>query len=288
MKKPVAMPKKNLDAFYPVALTIAGSDSGGGAGIQADLRSFNAFGVFGTSAVTSVTSQNPAEVRRIDTLPPEAVVCQIETVLAKLAVRWAKSGMLANAAIASAVAATVRKHQLPLVCDPVMVSTSGKRLLEPDAVEVVKRELLPAAKWITPNLPEAELLLGRKIASLEECVDCARELSEVCNGASVLLKTGHAVFSATADDVVFRAGKTYLLSALRIETPPFAPHGTGCTLSAALAAALAAGAAWKAALCDAKAFVLGSLAENAEVGAGVFAMYPPVEDFSKSVTLKEI
>ena len=282
------MSKKNLDSFYPVALTIAGSDSGGGAGVQADLRSFNAFGVFGTSAITSITSQNPAEVRRIDTLSPEAVVCQIETVLDKLAVRWAKSGMLANSGIAAAVAAVVRRRKLPLVCDPVMVSTSGKCLLEPDAVEVVKRELLPAAKWITPNLPEAELLLGRKIASLEACVDAAGELSEVCGGASVLLKTGHAEFSASADDVVCRAGKAYLLSAPRVDTPPFAPHGTGCTLSAALAAALAAGAAWKAALCDAKAFVLGSLVESAEVGPGVFAMYPPVEDFSKSVKLEEI
>jgi len=280
------MPKKFSDEFYPVALTVAGSDSGGGAGIQADLRTFNAFGVFGTCAVTGVTSQNPFEVRRIDMLPPESVKCQLAAVLDRIAVRWAKSGMLGSAAVVEAVADTVVRRKLPLVCDPVMVSTSGARLLEPDAVAAVKEKLLPAAKWITPNLPEAELLLGVKIDSLAGCVDAAERLCGLCGG-SVLLKTGHAGFTPDAADVVCRDGKIYLLSSERVELPPLAAHGTGCTLSAALAAGLAAGASWKQALCDAKAFVLGSLAECAVIGRDLSAMYPPVADFSDAVTLKE-
>ena len=279
------MSKKTFDRFYPVALTIAGSDSGGGAGVQADLRTFNAYGVYGVSAITGVTSQNPAEVRRIDTLPADAVKCQLDTVLDRLAVRWAKSGMLADAAIAEAVAATVVERELPLVCDPVMVSTSGARLLEDSAVAVIRDKLLPAAKWITPNLPEAELLLGVTIDSLDKCADAARALYDRC-GAGVLLKTGHAAFSEDAADIVCRDGKLYLLSSERIDVPHLAAHGTGCTLSAAVAAGLAAGASWKQALCDAKAFVLGSLAECAPIGPDLEAMYPPVGDYSAAVTLK--
>ena len=279
------MSKKIFDEFYPAALTIAGSDSGGGAGVQADLRTFNAFGVYGASAITGVTSQNPFEVRRIDLLPPEAVRCQIDTVLDKIAVRWAKSGMLGSAAVVEVVAAAVKERKLPLVCDPVMVSTSGARLLDPDAVAAVRDELLPAARWITPNLPEAELLLDTKIDSLDKCADAAKRLYDLC-GASVLLKTGHAGFTPGADDVVCRDGKLHILSSERIEVPPLAAHGTGCTLSAALAAGFAAGASWKQALCDAKAFVLGSLAECAVIGRDLSAMYPPIGDFSGAVKLK--
>ena len=280
------MSKKNFDEFYPVALTVAGSDSGGGAGAQADLRTFNAFGVFGASAITGVTSQNPFEVRRIDLLPPEAVRCQLETVLDRIAVRWAKSGMLGAASVVEVVAEVVRARKLPLVCDPVMVSTSGARLLEADAVAAVKEKLLPAAKWITPNLPEAELLLDTKIDAFDRCADAAKRLYDLC-GASVLLKTGHAGFTPDAADLVCRDGRLYVLSSERIDVPPLAAHGTGCTLSAALAAGLAAGASWKQALCDAKAFVLGSLAECAVIGRDLSAMYPPVGDFSGAVTLKE-
>lgn len=281
------MSKKINDEFYPVALTVAGSDSGGGAGIQADLRTFNAFGVFGCSAVTAVTSQNPQEVRRIDVLGAKSVRTQLEAVLDKLAVRWAKSGMLADAATVRVVAEIASERKLPLVCDPVMVSTSGAELLAPDAALAVRDRLLPAAKWITPNLPEAERLLGSAIKDFSGCAAAARQLFELC-GASVLLKTGHARFGGGADDVICREGKLYVLSSPRIETPPCAPHGTGCTLSAALAAALAAGAPWKQAVCDAKAFVLGSLSECACIGPGIHAMYPPVADFSSSVKLKPL
>ena len=195
------MSKKINDEFYPVALTVAGSDSGGGAGIQADLRTFNAFGIFGCSAVTAVTSQNPLEVRRVDAIGAEGVKAQLDAVLDKLAVRWAKSGMLADAATVRIVAKTVKERKLSLVCDPVMVSTSGAALLAPDAADAVRDELLPVAKWITPNLPEAERLLGEKINSFDECAEAARRLFELC-GASVLLKTGHARFGDGADDVI--------------------------------------------------------------------------------------
>ena len=143
--------------LYPTALTIAGSDSGGGAGIEADLRTFNAFGVYGCVALTAVTSQNPLEVRRVDPVPAAGVRCQIETVMDRIPVRFAKSGMLCDAAIVDVVAEVVEARGLRLVCDPVMVSTSGVKLLADDAVERMRNRLIPAADWVTPNIPEAEL-----------------------------------------------------------------------------------------------------------------------------------
>ena len=170
------MTKNNpKNEIYPAALSIAGSDSGGGAGIQADLRTFNAFGVYGCTAITAVTSQNPKKVARIDAIPAEGVVSQIETVLEAIRVRCAKTGMLFSAEIVSAVAACMARHELPLVVDPVMVSTSGSMLLKEDAVEALKNELFPLADWITPNLPEAELLLGRKLKGEADYIDAARE-----------------------------------------------------------------------------------------------------------------
>ena len=272
--------------IYPAALTIAGSDSGGGAGIQADLRTFNAFGVYGCTAITAVTSQNPKRVTRIDALPAEGVVSQIDTVLEAVAIRHAKSGMLFSAEIVSAVADAVKRHRIPLVVDPVMVSTSGSVLLENSAIEALKRELLPLAEWITPNIPEAELLLGRKLRSGRDYFDAARECHERW-GAAILLKSGHAPAGKFADDVVCREGQLYRLRSHRLPEHGCS-HGTGCTLSAALTAALALEMPWKNALCEAKAFVLGSMEEFVEIGKGVTAMYPPVEDRIDQVRLERV
>ena len=278
---------KVLPKFYPAALTVAGSDSGGGAGVEADLRTFNAFGVYGCAAITAVTSQNPRRVTRIDPVPAAGVVAQIEAVLETTPVKWIKTGMLCNAEIVAAVAGAVRKHRLGLVCDPVMVSTSGAALLESPAVEAARRELLPLATWITPNLPEAELLLGRSLKSPEDYPDAARECYDRW-GVDVLLKTGHDIRGRRAADIVCRSGRLYRLSSPRLELPPYAAHGTGCTLSAALAAALALGLDWKSALSDAKTFVQGSLRECVEIGRGVWAMYPPTEDDSALIRLEAI
>ena len=275
-------PKTEL---YPAAMTVAGSDSGGGAGIEADLRTFNAYGVYGCAALTAVTSQNPAEVRRIDAIPAEGVRCQIETVLDRIPVRAVKSGMLFNAAIVEAVAEVVKQRRLMLVCDPVMVSTSGAALLEKEAVAKVRELLLPVAAWITPNLPEAELLLGRELKTADQFADAAKECFDRW-GAAVLLKTGHALSGKFVTDFVCREGKIYTLSAPRVPENG-ASHGTGCTLSSALAAGFALEMPWKRAVCEAKAFVTGSLRESVPIAPDLNAMYPPVEDHINTVRLEK-
>ena len=281
--------KKHVQTeLYPVALTVAGSDSGGGAGIQADLRTFNAFGVFGCSAVTAVTAQNPAEVRRIDLIPPEGVRAQLETVLAKIAVCAAKTGMLGSAANIRAVAEVFKTTRIKLVVDPVMVSTSGAKLLPDDAIATLREELLPRADCLTPNLPEAELLLGRKLAGADAYAAAARELAArwecVC-----ILKTGHASdLDAATDYAALADGRCFAVTTPRLPDPGRASHGTGCTFSAALAAVLAQRQGWKTAVAQAKSFVYGSLAEPAAIGKDLSAMYPPVEDYDRLVRISEL
>lgn len=278
--------KKNTAAeYYPSALTIAGSDSGGGAGIEADLRTFNALGVFGCAAITAVTAQNPETVSRIDMIPAAGVTAQIDAVLSKIAVRCAKSGMLGSAENVAAVADAVKKYRLKLICDPVMVSTSGKKLLADDAVEVMQKELFPQALWITPNIPECEFLLGKKFSSSGELAQGARELAEKFH-TNVLLKGGHDEKSKRALDHVCYKGELFTLSSPKITIPPFASHGTGCTLSAAMAAMTALNFSWSDMLQDAKAFLFGSLREHVEIGKGISAMYPPVEDSLELISME--
>lgn len=280
--------KKNGSVeYYPSALTIAGSDSGGGAGIEADLRTFNALGVFGTAAITAVTAQNPETVSRIDLIPAAGVTAQIDAVLAKIAVRCAKTGMLGSAENVSAVAAAVKKYDLKLICDPVMVSTSGRKLLDDDALETVKEELLPKALWITPNIPECEFLLGKKLDPADGFARGAQELAEKFR-TNVLLKGGHDSKSKRAVDYVCYKGELFALSSPRIKIPPYGSHGTGCTLSAAMAAMTALNFSWSDMLQDAKAFTFGSLRENVEIGEGIAAMYPPVEDSLELIGMERL
>ncbi len=285
------MSKKNAKTsrrFYPLSLTVAGSDSGGGAGIEADLRTFNAFGVFGCCVITAVTSQNPRRVTRIDKMPPEAVAAQIASVMECFSPAYMKTGMLGGADIMKVVSDAVARYKVRLICDPVMVATSGSSLAGEDSARAMRELLLPVADWITPNIPEAENLLddGRRIAN-EDDLFCAAEELHRRFGVSVLLKGGHAGFSE-AVDAVCREGRLYRLTAPRVDVPPLTSHGTGCTLSAALAAGFTLGAPWKQVLCQAKAFVLGSLAQNVELAPGVFAMYPPTEECFDQVKLEEL
>ena len=278
---------KQQNEFYPVALTIAGSDSGGGAGIQADLRTFNAFGVYGCTAITAVTAQNPRRVARIDPIPADGVRAQIETVLDGIRVRTAKSGMPFNSGIVECVAACVRKARLVLVADPVMVSTSGARLLEEEAVAAVRELLIPEAAWITPNLPEMELLLGRRLRSDADCREAAARCGEKW-GVNVLLKSGHATCQGGfATDFVWKSGQLYALTSPRLPDSG-ASHGTGCTLSAALAAAAALGGPWEQALRGGEAVVYRSPQEGVVVGESLPAMYPPVEDSLKLISLEKL
>ena len=254
----------------PVELTIAGSDSGGGAGIQADLKSFAAHGVYGTSAITALTAQNTQGVHGVHAVPAPFVVAQVETVLDDIAVAVAKTGMLATAATVRSVAELAAAGRLPLlVVDPVMVVTSGDRLLEPQAEQLYREALLPHAYIATPNLHEAEVLLGQPIRTLAEQHEAARALGGL-GTRTVIVKGGHAVTGAEEEavDVVWDGVTTYELRAARVATEN--NHGSGCTFASAIAAGLACGLSVPAALHAAKAYVSRSTASGVDwrLGAG--------------------
>jgi hydroxymethylpyrimidine/phosphomethylpyrimidine kinase len=249
-----------------IALTIAGSDSSGGAGIQADLKTFSAFGVYGASVVTALTAQNTLGVQGIHAVPPAFVAAQLESVLSDLKVGAVKTGMLADAQIVKAVARGLQATpSLPLVVDPVMVATSGDVLLKPEAVDAVRRELIPLAHLITPNLPEAAILLGSAEAETEaQMLDQARGLLALgCR--AVLLKGGHATGEAAIDLLADPAG-VERLALPRLDTPH--THGTGCTLSAAIAALLAQGEPLATAVRRAKTYVWEGLRHGRGLGVG--------------------
>ena len=250
----------------PIALTIAGSDSSGGAGIQADLKTFSAFGVYGASVLTALTAQNTRGVAAVEPVPPSFVLAQMEAVLSDLEVGAVKTGMLANAAIVQAVAGRLRADPgRPLVVDPVMVATSGDLLLELDAIEALKRELFPLALLITPNMPEAARLLDtREAASETEAVAQAEALLALgCR--AVLLKGGHGS-GDTAVDILCDAGGIERLERPRVDTRH--THGTGCTLSAAIAALLAQGVGLREAVGRAKTYVWQALHAGRDLGVG--------------------
>jgi hydroxymethylpyrimidine/phosphomethylpyrimidine kinase len=246
-----------------VALTIAGSDSGGGAGIQADLRTFAAHGLHGASAITAVTAQNTVAVLDYVALEPRMVVAQIEAVASDMAVAAVKTGMLANRAIVEAVAEAVARLRLPhLVVDPVMVAKSGDRLLD-SAAEAAYGKLFPLAEVLTPNLAEAEALLARPVRTLEAMRQAARDLH--ARGArTVVVKGGH--LDGDPVDVFFDGRRMEELRAPRIDTRN--THGTGCTLSAAIAARLALGEEVLEAVRGAKAYLTEALRGAYTVGRG--------------------
>jgi hydroxymethylpyrimidine/phosphomethylpyrimidine kinase len=248
----------------PVALTIAGSDSGGGAGIQADLKTFAALGVHGTSAITAITAQNTTGVLDILELPPALVRSQIAAVVEDIGVQAAKTGMLSSPVIIEAVAQSVREHGLShLVVDPVMVSKGGARLLRADAVDSLRELLIPLAMVLTPNLPEAEVLLGRSIRSMQDRRQAARRLVEM--GARIaVVKGGHAEDDVT--DVYFDGAQLVELTGTRIPTAN--THGSGCTFSAAITAGLARGDGALEAVRAAKDFVTAAISASLELGKG--------------------
>jgi hydroxymethylpyrimidine kinase/phosphomethylpyrimidine kinase len=253
-------------ADVPVALTIAGSDSGGGAGIQADLKTFAALGVFGTSAITCVTAQNPDAVTAIAALEPSIIERQIDAVCDGFPVAAAKTGMLYAAPIIEAVAATVKRRGIrPLVVDPVMVATSGARLLREDAIRCLCERLLPLCTVVTPNLPEAEILCGHPIRSPDELTVAAREISVRFHVACVA-KGGHLAGDAVLD-VLFADGECTVFEDRRIAVQE--THGTGCTFSAALTAHLALGLPLRDAAREAKAFVTRALSRARPAGRHV-------------------
>ncbi len=254
-------------AKRPVALAIAGSDSGGGAGVQADLRTFAALGVHGASAITCLTAQNPRRVLAIESCSPKMLRQQIEAVFEELRPTAVKTGMLFSAANIQVVAEFFRGRKtrppVPLVVDPVMISTSGARLLEPAAERSLTEKLLPLATLITPNLDEVETLIGSKPASVEEMRQAARQI-QARFGCAALVKGGHLRGGRAAVDIFFDGRTELLLSA------PFvrgvSTHGTGCTYSAAIAAALALGHDLPHAVAVGKRHVTAAIRRSYRIG----------------------
>jgi len=254
-----------MDNPPPVALTIAGSDSGGGAGIQADLKTFHAFRVFGCSALTAVTAQNTLEVAALHAIPEGMVRAQIRSVATDLRPDAVKTGMLANAAVVETVAQMICEHRLPnYVLDPVMISTSGQRLLDGDAEDIIRRELIPLATVVTPNLHEARILTGLAVEAPSDLADAAQALLDL-GARAALVKGGHLAGDEAVDLLLTEEGER-IWSRPHISTP--AGHGTGCTLSAALAAGLAVGQPVADATAAAVDFVARALADAPGLGAG--------------------
>ncbi len=258
----------------PVALTIAGSDSGGGAGIEADLKTFQAFGVFGTAAVTAVTAQNTLGVRGIEVVDPAMVRLQIGAVVEDLHPAAAKTGMLADAPTVEAVAGALAEWEIPhLVVDPVMVAANGEPLLAPGGREALRDRILPLATIMTPNLDEAELLVDAEVRD-EAGMRRAAERLAATSGAAVLVKGGHLEGSLVVD-VLRSDGRWWEWRAPRIETR--AGHGTGCTLSAAIAAGLALGWPLVDAVDRAIRYTRAALAAGPALGSGTGPLEHRVE-----------
>ncbi len=248
----------------PRALTIAGSDSGGGAGIQADLKTFSAFRVFGMSVLTAVTAQNTVGVQGVLDLPPDFVARQLESVLSDVGVDAVKTGMLATAPIIAAVADGLRAHGEPvLVVDPVMIATSGDPLLAADARGALVKALFPLARLVTPNLDEAAALADMPVVTEEDMERAARRI-RAHGPHAVLVKGGH--LSGAATDVLWDGATLTRFSAPRVDGA--ATHGTGCTLSAAITAGLARGVVLAEAVREAKAYVTAALREGFAPGRG--------------------
>jgi hydroxymethylpyrimidine/phosphomethylpyrimidine kinase len=259
-----------------IALTIAGSDSGGGAGIQADLKTFSALGVYGMSALTAITAQNTVGVRAVHELPPEFVGAQIDAVMEDIGADAAKTGMLANAGIVEVVAAKVRQHNIAnLVVDPVMVAKSGDPLLRRDAVQALKDLLLPLAYVITPNIPEAEEIVGRGLETEADFRAAAKEIFAL-GPRHVVIKGGHR--KGDAIDLLYDGQEFHEFGSQRYATRH--THGTGCTFASAITALLARGLGAREAVAGAKAYLTLAIAESFPVGHG----HGPVHHFHRFFT----
>ncbi len=253
------------------ALTIAGSDSSGGAGIQADLKTFAALGIYGTSAITAVTAQNALRVDALTCLPVSLVISQIRSVLSDIGVEAIKTGMLGGPEIIQGVASSLSRYPgIPLVVDPVMAATSGSALLEEGSLELLRRRLLPLARIVTPNLPEAEALVGGQLRDESDCIRAAREIHAMGPGW-VVLKGGHRreTVSGSAGarqvvDLVFDGSRMHRVSGPYLQGGP--KQGTGCTLSAAIAAFLAKGRSELEAVREAREYLSRTWRSSGESG----------------------
>ncbi len=248
-----------------IAVTIAGSDSSGGAGIQADLKTFSAFGVYGSSVITAITAQNTRGVTAVEDISPAVVTAQIDAVFSDLVVGAVKIGMVSRQETIAAIASGLKRHGHMAVIDPVMVATSGDVLLRPGAIATLKEELLPLGVIVTPNLPEAALLTGRAVAENETEMARQAEMLLKLGARAVLMKGGHASGDEAAD-ILFNGDNALRLSRPRVETRN--DHGTGCTLSAAIAAGLARRRTLQDAVTAAKTYLHGALVAGVALKIG--------------------
>ena len=271
------MGKSTTTPKTPIALTIAGSDSGGGAGIQADLKAMSALGVYGASVITAITAQNTKAVTDVHEIPISTIANQIDAVLDDLAVDAIKIGMLSSAEIIETVSGKLDGAGIPIISDPVMVAKSGDRLLRNDALSALKEKLVPLATVLTPNLPEAADLLGQPEASSEEdLLQQAKALLDL-GPKNVLMKGGHAKGKICVDFLVSQEGQVEKLEAPRLDTQN--THGTGCTLSASIASGIAKGLSVGDAVVEAHAYLQGAIhaADTLHIGSG----HGPVHHFHK-------
>ena len=258
----------NQQKSYPIVLSIAGSDSSGGAGIQADLKTFSSLGVYGATAITAITAQNTQGVHSQFALPPQLVYDQIVAVIDDLHPSFIKIGMLSNAEIVLAVTKALRQYSIPIIIDPVIVSTSGHRLLSIEAQEILKEKLIPISTLITPNIPEMQVLTSMPLSSFKEKTSAAQHLMSY-GATSILLKGGHEEGNTKTDILFTQSAKgiqTTLFSAATISTHNI--HGTGCTLSSAITAFLARGLCLNDAISEAKNYITNAITAGADIQIG--------------------
>lgn len=258
----------NVKKSYPTVLSIAGSDSGGGAGIQADLKTFSSLGVYGATAITAITAQNTQGVHSQFALPPQMVYDQIIAVMEDIHPSVIKIGMLSNVQVATAVAEALKRYSIPIILDPVMVSSSGHRLLSVEAQEVLKERLLPMAQLVTPNIPEMEALSDMPLLTISDKYNAAKHLLSL-GVQSVLLKGGHEEGDTKVDILYQKSPQGIVTCSFSSDTLNTRNiHGTGCTLSSAIAAYMARGLALKDAVSSAKIYITEAIKAGANVSVG--------------------
>ena len=258
----------NVKKSYPTVLSIAGSDSGGGAGIQADLKTFSSLGVYGATAITAITAQNTQGVHSQFALPSQMVYDQIIAVMEDIHPSVIKIGMLSNLQVATAVADALERYSIPIILDPVMVSSSGHRLLSVEAQEVLKERLLPMAQLVTPNIPEMEALSDMPLLTISDKYNAAKHLLSL-GVQSVLLKGGHEEGEVKVDILYQKSPQGIVTCSFSSDTlNTLNIHGTGCTLSSAIAAYMARGLALKEAISSAKIYITEAIKEGADISVG--------------------
>lgn len=271
---------KTIRKTYPAALTIGESDSISNTGIQADLRTFNAFGVYGCSIITAITSQNPYKIAKIDLVNAKSINQQLDSVLSAIDIKALKIGFLASSDVIKIVAQYIKKYNLPVVYNPEIITTNGELLISNETIKDIKNILFPLVEWIILKVKDAEFLLGKKIQD-DNLVDAIQELSKKYR-KSILLKTRDHNQSC---DIICRKGRIYRMELLNTKIPVFNNNGMESTLSSAMTAGIALGVSWKQMLCESQAFVAGSLKENVLIGNKLNAMYPPARWDSRQVRL---